>query len=88
MLQPNEHPDTIEVGKSLTHTQQEALRVIAFFRRQRKVGRGWLVGDKHLSEKLVARLEQLDLVEQSAVNGRPVLQLTIVGEAIKGWLLQ
>ncbi|MCR6727530.1 hypothetical protein [Agrobacterium fabrum] len=53
-----------------------------------KVGRGWLVGDKRLSEKLVERLEKMELVEESFIRGEPVLQLTIVGQAIKAQLLQ
>jgi hypothetical protein len=40
-----------DTAKSLTRTQQDALRAIAFFRRQKKVGKGWLVGDKRLSER-------------------------------------
>jgi hypothetical protein len=46
-----------------------------------------LVGDKRLSEKIVERLEQLELVEESFVGGEPVLQLTVVGQAIKARLL-
>ena len=82
------HPAAVEALRSLTRTQEEALRAIAFFRRQRKVGRGWLVGDKRLSEKLVERLEKMELVEESFIRGEPVLQLTIVGQAIKAQLLQ
>ncbi|MDX0766719.1 hypothetical protein BMJ32_12095 [Sinorhizobium medicae] len=74
--------------RSLTRTQQEALRAISFFRRHRKVGSGWLVGDKRLSEKLVERLEKMELVEESFIRGEPVLQLTVVGQAIKAQLLQ
>ncbi len=81
-------PAAEETLHSLTRTQEEALRAIAFFRRQRKVGRGWLVGDKWLSEKLVERLEKMELVEESFIRGEPVLQLTIVGQAIKAQLLQ
>ncbi len=81
-------PAAGETLRSLTRTQEEALRAIAFFRRQRKVGRGWLVGDKRLSEKLVERLEKMELVEENFIRGEPVLQLTIVGQAIKGHLLQ
>ncbi|MDR6101780.1 hypothetical protein QE369_001977 [Agrobacterium larrymoorei] len=81
-------PAAVEAIGSLTRTQEEALRAIAFFRRQRKVGRGWLVGDKRLSEKLVERLEKMELVEESFIRGEPVLQLTIVGQAIKAQLLQ
>ncbi len=83
-----DHPAAVEAIGSLTRTQEEALRAIAFFRRQRKVGRGWLVGDKRLSEKLVERLEKMELVEESFICGEPVLQLTIVGQAIKAQLLQ
>ena len=82
-----DHPAAAERLRSLTRTQQEALRAIAFFRRQRKVGRGWLVGDKRLSEKLVERLEKIELVEESFIRGEPVLQLTIVGQSIKAKLL-
>jgi hypothetical protein len=81
------HRGVDDTAKSLTRTQQDALRAIAFFRRQKKVGKGWLVGDKRLSEKIVERLEQLELVEESFVRGEPVLQLTIVGQAIKARLL-
>jgi hypothetical protein len=83
-----DHPAAGETLRSLTRTQEEALRAIAFFRRQRKVGRGWLVGNKRLSEKLVERLEKMELVEESFIRGEPVLQLTIVGQAIKAKLLQ
>ena len=84
---PSDHCGGDDTAKSLTRKQQDALRAIAFFRRQKKVGEGWLVGDKRLSEKLVERLEQLELVEESFVRGEPVLQLTIVGQAIKARLL-
>ncbi len=83
-----DHPAAGETLRSLTRTQEEALRAIAFFRRQRKVGRGCLVGNKRLSEKLVERLEKMELVEESFIRGEPVLQLTIVGQAIKAKLLQ
>ncbi|CAD0216742.1 hypothetical protein EN41_27065 [Agrobacterium tumefaciens] len=83
-----DHPAAVEAIGNLTRTQEEALRAIAFFRRQRKVGRGWLVGDKRLSEKLVERLEKMELVEESSIRGEPVLQLTTVGQAIKAQLLQ
>lgn len=83
-----DYPAAGETLRSLTRTQEEALRAIAFFRRQRKVGRGWLVGDKRLSEKLVERLEKMELVEESFIRGEPVLHLTIVGQAINAQLLQ
>jgi hypothetical protein len=88
MLRSTDHPNAADMVKSLTRTQQDALRAIAFFRRQRKVGKGWLVGDKRLSERIIERLEKLALVEESFVRGEPVLQLTIVGQAIEARLLQ
>lgn len=48
---------------------------------ERPEGSDWLVGDKRLSEKVVGRLEQSHLVEESFVRGEPLL--TIVGQAIK-----
>ncbi|NTH14239.1 hypothetical protein G6L99_19140 [Agrobacterium rhizogenes] len=87
MVPSPDHRGAVDTATSLTRTQQDALRAIAFFRRQKKVGKGWLVGDKRLSEKIVERLEQLELVEESFVRGEPVLQLTIVGQAIKARLL-
>ncbi|AIC29766.1 hypothetical protein IE4771_PB00031 (plasmid) [Rhizobium etli bv. mimosae str. IE4771] len=83
-----DHPAAGETLRSLTRTQEEALRAVAFFWRKRKVGRGWLLGDKGLSKKLVERLEKMELVEESFIRGEPVLQLTIVGQAIKAQLLQ
>lgn len=77
-----------DAAKSLTRAQQDALKAIAFFRRQRKLNKGWMVGDKRLSEKIVGRLEQLELVEESFLRGEPVLQLTAVGQAVKARLLQ
>jgi hypothetical protein len=87
MVPSPDHRGAVDTARSLTRTQQEALRAIAFFRRQKKVGKGWLVGDRRLSEKLVERLEQLELGEESFVRGQPVLQLTIVGQAMKARLL-
>jgi hypothetical protein len=81
-----EHPNTVETVKTLTRAQREAIAAIAFFRRQRKAGRGWLVGDKRLSEKVIERLEQMQLVEESFLGGEPRLQLTIVGQAIEAKL--
>ena len=86
MLAAGSHSDAGDTIKSLTRAQRQALAAIAFFRRQRKAGRGWLVGDKRLSEKLVERLEQMQLVEESFLGGEPRLQLTIIGQAIKAQL--
>jgi hypothetical protein len=43
------------------------MRAIAFFRRQKKVGKGWLVRNRRLSEKIVERPEQLELAEERFV---------------------
>lgn len=80
LLHP-EHPNTSETLKTLTRAHREALEAIAFFRRQRKAGRGWLVGDKRLSERSLS--EQMQLVEESFLGGEPRLQFTIVGQAIE-----
>jgi len=88
MQASSDHLNPAKTLKSLSRTQREAMTAIAFFRRQRKVGRGWLVGDKRLSEKVVERLEQMQLVEESVLGAQPRLQLTIIGEAIKAQLLQ
>jgi hypothetical protein len=85
MMSPD-HRRPIDTTKRLTRTQQDALRAISFYRRQKKVGKGWLVGNKRLSEKIVDRLEQLELVEESFVRGEPILQLTIFGQAIRAGL--
>lgn len=86
MLAAESHSDAADTIKSLTRAQREALSAIAYFRRQRKAGRGWLVGDKRLSEKVVQRLEKMELVEMSFLGGEPRLQLTIIGQAIKAQL--
>jgi len=85
---PIHHDNAEDTARNLTRSQQNALRAIAFFRHQKKVGSGWLVGDQRLSNRIVGRLEQLDLVEENVLRGVPVLQLTIVGEALKAKLLQ
>jgi len=41
------------------------------------------MGNKRTSEKLVERLETMDLVEESFVGGHPKLQLRIVSQAIE-----
>lgn len=64
---------------ALTRTQQDALKAIAFFRRQRKTGGRWLVGDKRISQKVVSDLEKLDLVDEGRVRSESVLVLTTAG---------
>ncbi|GLU29099.1 hypothetical protein [Brucella sp. NBRC 12950] len=88
MLPTIHHDNADETARSLTRSQQNALRAIAFFRHQKKIGTGWLVGDQRLSNRVINRLEQLDLVEENVLRGAPILQLTIVGEAMKAKLLQ
>ncbi len=86
MLAAEDHPHPTDIVKSLTRAQREALTAISFFRRQRKAARVWLVGDKRLSEKIVERLEKMQLVEENFLGGEPRLQLTIVGQAIRAQL--
>ncbi len=64
---------------TLTRTQQDALKAIAFFRRQRKTGSRWLVGDKRISQKIVSDLEKLELVDEGRVRSESVLVLTTAG---------
>jgi hypothetical protein len=65
--------------KSLSKAKLEALKAIASYRRQRRVGRGWIVGDKRLSTPLVASLEADTLVREITVSGTPVLVVTESG---------
>lgn len=87
-MQDTNGSQAVEAAKSLTRAQQEALKAIAFFRRQRKSGKTWLIGDRRISEKIIERLVQLQLVEESSVRGEPVLLLTIAGQAFKSRLQQ
>ena len=73
MLISVEHPGPAETANSLTRSQRDALRVIALFRRLRKAVKGWVVGNKRLSQKLVERLEMMDLVEERFVGGHAPL---------------
>ena len=57
----------------LTRTQREAVSAIRRFRRQRKVGSTWLVGDRRLSQRIVSDLERLRLVREETAAGIPVL---------------
>lgn len=88
LVAPANDVNPLDLPKKLTHAQREALCAIGFFRRQRKVTRGWVVGDKRLSEKLVRSLEQMNLVAENLLDGRPVLQLTVSGMAMKAQLTQ
>lgn len=85
---PTHDASALDLPKKLKHAQQEALSAIGFFRRQRKMTRGWVIGDKRLSEKLVRSLEQMNLVAEKILDGRPVLQLTPAGRAARAQLTQ
>ncbi len=50
--------------------------------------RGWVIGDKRLSEKLVRGPLQMDLIVENVIDGRPVLQLTPAGKAASAQLTQ
>ncbi len=62
--------------KSLSRVKLDALRAIARYRRQRRVGSGWIVGDKRLSASLIARLEADTMVKEISLSGTPVLVVT------------
>ncbi|XAZ25992.1 hypothetical protein LVY75_34970 (plasmid) [Sinorhizobium sp. B11] len=64
------------VPKSLSRAKLDALRAIARYRRQRRVGKGWIVGDKRLSASLIARLEADTMVKEISLSGTPVLVVT------------
>jgi hypothetical protein len=61
---------------SITKTSLEALTAIAKLRRQRRVGRIWLIGDRRVATKTIEALEQKNLVREVAFNGTPALILT------------
>jgi hypothetical protein len=65
--------------KELTRTQQDALTAISFYRRQKKTGKLWLIGDKRISQKLVWDLQRLDLLSEDQIRGQSVLRLTTAG---------
>jgi hypothetical protein len=54
----------------------DALSSIARFRHQKRTGQAWLVGDRRLSTSVVTRLKALNLVEEIALRGTPILTLT------------
>jgi hypothetical protein len=79
MVSLSENSVVLDPHKTLTRTQQDALKAIAFYRRRKKAGSRWLIGDKRLSEKLISGLERLDLVDESLVHGEATLNLTPAG---------
>jgi hypothetical protein len=80
MVPPPDDRGEIDPARSLTPAQQDAFRPIAFFRRQKKVGKGWLVGNKRLSEKILERLA-VGIGGRKFRRGAAVLQLMVVGQA-------
>jgi hypothetical protein len=88
MVSLSQNSVVLDPRKELTRTQQAAVKAIAFYRRQRKGGRDWLVGDKRISVKLVSDLERLDLVDEGRVRGESVLRLTTAGSLVAERLRQ
>ena len=58
----------------LTRSQREAVSAIRHFRKQRKVGSAWIVGDRRLSRRVISDLERLRVVREESISGRPVLR--------------
>jgi hypothetical protein len=67
----SEHKE--KAGIALTRTQRDAVTAIRHFRRQRKVGSTWLVGDRRLSRRVISDLERLRLIREESAAGTPVL---------------
>lgn len=65
-----------KLPKALSRAKLDALRAIARYRRQRRVGKGWIVGDKRLSASLIGRLEADAMVKEISLSGTPVLVVT------------
>jgi len=65
-----------KLPKTLSRAKLDALRAIARYRRQRRVGKGWIVGDKRLSASLIGRLEADAMVKEISLSGTPVLVVT------------
>lgn len=61
---------------SITKTSLDALAAVAKFRRQRRAGRVWLIGDRRVATRTIETLEQKDLVREVVFNGTPTLILT------------
>lgn len=65
-----------KLPETLSRAKLDALRAIARYRRQRRVGKGWIVGDKRLSASLIGRLEADAMVKEISLSGTPVLVVT------------
>lgn len=78
----SENPAVLAPRQILTRAQQHAIKVIAFYRRQRKIGNRWIVGDKKISEKLVSDLKRMELVRERLLGESSVLSLTQAGRLV------
>jgi hypothetical protein len=67
---------TQDQKRMLSKTKREVLTAIATYRRQRRSGSGWIIGDKRVSASIVAQLEAQTLVREIAISGTPVLVVT------------
>lgn len=68
--------------KQLSKTAVRTLSAIHQYRRQRRSGRVWLVGDKRISTSTVATLERQVFIREIAVNGSTSLVLTDEGKRL------
>jgi hypothetical protein len=78
----SENPAVHAPHQILTRPQQHAINIIAFYRRQRRVGNQWLVGDKKISDKLVSDLKRMELVREQLLGGGSILSLTQAGRLV------
>ncbi len=67
---------TQDQTRTLSKTKRAALSAIVTYRRQRRTGSGWIIGDKRFSASLMAKLEAETLVREITVSGTPVLVVT------------
>ena len=82
MVSISQNNVVLEPRKQLTRSQQDAVKAIAFFRRQKKTNGRWLVGDKQISGQVILDLERLDLVDEKLVQGQSLLKLTTIGSLV------
>ena len=68
--------------KQLSKTAVRTLSAIHQYRRKRRSGRVWLVGDKRISTSTVATLEREAFIREIAVNGSTSLVLTDEGKRL------
>ena len=82
MVSISQNNVVLEPRKQLTRSQQDAVKAIAFFRRQKKANGRWLVGDKQISGRVILDLERLELVDEKLVQGQSLLKLTTIGSLV------